>query len=272
MATFVLGDHHQDSFKVNDSYQQQSSDISEDASDVEQNMARDDDKRHYKKDSRYLEDLYTLTYDEDSSMDQDEYESSHEKIINMKIPTGLISLQVPKKTQQSRFSSGLLRSQSSGPMSLNMLTAKPAVLSHTDAAVAVSDNPQLKFATSTLDTNLHKILARRLAGGQPVSYDSCKLLTKAYYKLLRNPSVNEMKTKKQTQELYTHNCTDKSLLNWQSLVKTDTKQLANIVAGYTGLVKSLNDQLMQELMTKDELIAEQDRMLENISEMTDNLL
>ena len=49
-------------------------------------------------------------------------------------------------------------------------------------------------------------------------------------------------------------------------------QLANIVAGYTGLVKSLNDQLMQELMTKDELIAEQDRMLENISEMTDNLL
>ena len=43
---------------------------------------------------RYLEDLYTLTYDEDSSMDQDEYESSHEKIINMKIPTGLISLQV----------------------------------------------------------------------------------------------------------------------------------------------------------------------------------
>ena len=41
-----------------------------------------------------MEDLYTLTYDEDSSMDQDEYESSHEKIINMKIPTGLISLQV----------------------------------------------------------------------------------------------------------------------------------------------------------------------------------
>ena len=49
-------------------------------------------------------------------------------------------------------------------------------------------------------------------------------------------------------------------------------QLENILAGYSGLVRSLNDQLMQELMTKDELLAEQDKMLDKISEMTDALL
>ena len=43
------------------------------------------------------------------------------------------------------------------------------------------------------------------------------------------------------------------------------------MAGYTGLARSLNDQLMQELMTKDELLAKQDVMLDTISEMTDNL-
>ena len=48
-------------------------------------------------------------------------------------------------------------------------------------------------------------------------------------------------------------------------------KLEKIVAGYTGLARSLNDQLMQELMTKDELLAKQDVMLDTISEMTDNL-
>lgn len=262
MAQFVLGE--------NDILQQlQPGDVSdmEDVPDL-----KDEDKRHYKKDSRYLEDLYTLTYDEDSSIDQDNYEDPAEEAVMKKIPTGLTSLQVPKKTQQSKFSSGLLRSQSSGPMSLNMLSSKPAVMDHTAAAVAVTADPQLKFASSTLDTNLHKILARRLAGGQPVSYDSCKLLTKAYYKLLRDPAITGVTSTVQPQKLYTHNCSDNSILNWQSLVKTDTQQLKNIVAGYSGLVRSLNDQLMQELMTKDELLAEQDRMLDNISEMTDNLL
>ena len=49
-------------------------------------------------------------------------------------------------------------------------------------------------------------------------------------------------------------------------------KLEKIVAGYTGLARSLNDQLMQELITKDELLAKQDMMLDTISEMTDNLL
>jgi len=37
-------------------------------------------------------------------------------------------------------------------------------------------------------------------------------------------------------------------------------------------VRSLNDELMVELMRKDELGAEQDSMLETISELTDSLL
>ena len=111
-------------------------------------------------------------------------------------------------------------------MSLNMLSSKPAVTDHTAAAVAVTADPQLKFASSTLDTNLHKILARRLACGQPVSYDSCKLLTKAYYKLLRDPAViSDVTSTVQPQKLYTHNGSDNSILNWQSLVKTDTQQV-----------------------------------------------
>ena len=35
-------------------------------------------------------------------------------------------------------------------------------------------------------------------------------------------------------------------------------QLANIVAGYSALVKSLNEELVTELINKDELTAEQD--------------
>ena len=121
----------------------------------------------------------------------------------------------------------MTRSISSGPMSLNIMSpAGPAVTDHTAAAAVVTADPQLKFASSTLDTNLHKILARRLAGGQSVSFDNCKILTKAYYKLLRDPSLSEMKPKPKTQELYTHNCTDKNLLDWQSLLKTDKKQVA----------------------------------------------
>ena len=87
----------------------------------------------------------------------------------------------------------------------------------------VTADPKLKFASSTLDTNLHKILARRLAGGQPVSYDSCKLLTKAYYKLLRDPAVSQVGLVSGQGELFTHNTTD--TINWQSLVGADKEQV-----------------------------------------------
>ena len=44
------------------------------------------------------------------------------------------------------------------------------------------------------------------------------------------------------------------------------------MSGYSALVKSLNEELVKELINKDELSAEQDSMLETISELTDNLL
>ena len=108
-------------------------------------------------------------------------------------------------------------------MSLTVLNSRTSMTEIT-AAADVSADPKLKFASSTLDTNLHKILARRLAGGQPVSYDSCKLLTKAYYKLLRDPAVSQVGLVSAGQgELFTHNTTD--TINWQSLVGADKEQV-----------------------------------------------
>merc|ERR1712066_353035 len=123
---------------------------------------------------------------EDSSIDQDENETKEtETFNNVKLTTGLTSLQVPKKRQASKFSSGLSRSQSSGPLSLNLVTGRSQF---SMSSSQLLPEQKLQFASSTLDTNLHKILARRMAGGQGVSYHSCKLLTKAYYKLLRDPA------------------------------------------------------------------------------------
>ena len=62
-------------------------------------------------------------------------------------------------------------------------------------------------------------------------------------------------------------------LKWLADLKTlFLLQLANIVAGYSALVKSLNEELVTELINKDELTAQQDSMLETISELTDSLL
>ena len=235
--------------------------------------------------SRYLEDLYTLTYHEDSSIDQDENETKELETYNgVKLSAGLTSLQVnyvslysivstvtvqvPKKTPVSKFGSGLTRSQSSGPLSLNMVASSGMFSTSSSSLVP---EQRLQFASSTLDTNLHKILARRMAGGQGVSYHSCKLLTKAYYKLLRDPSSPGVVAPPLPSQPFT-NGAGNNKLSWQNLVNTDAKQLSNIVAGYSALVKSLNEELVQELMVKDELVAEQDKMLETISELTDSML
>ena len=129
--------------------------------------------------------------------------------------------QVPRKTPTSRFSAGLTRSQSSGPLSLNL--SKPS--QYSSASPEVVPDQRLQFASSTLDTNLHKILARRMAGGQGVSYHSCKLLTKAYYKLLRDPASPGVVAPPPPSQPYTHNCAGNTKLSWQSLVKTDSKQV-----------------------------------------------
>ena len=133
--------------------------------------------------------------------------------------------QVPKKTKTSRFSAGLTRSQSSGPLSLNLSPASQFSPARPDLV----PSQRLEFASSTLDTNLHKILARRMAGGQGVSYHSCKLLTKAYYKLLRDPASPGVVAPPPPSQPYTHNCAANSKLSWQSLVKTETKQVSGIL-------------------------------------------
>jgi len=209
-------------------------------------------RRHYKKDSRYLEDLYTLTYQEDSSIEDDNEEQ------NPKQPglgLGLASLQVQRQKPLGHPYGPLTRSISSGPMSLSLLGEPLA---------------EKQFASSTLDTNLHKILARKMAAGQGVSFRSCKLLTKAYYSLLRDPVPPQ--TLDHAQGPGRASSSKDPKLSWQTLLQTDTQQLAKIVSGYSALVKSLNEELVKELINKDELSAEQDSMLETISELTDNLL
>ena len=130
-------------------------------------------------------------------------------------------MQVPKKTPTSKFNAGLTRSQSSGPLSLNLSKTSQ----YSPASSDLLPDQRLPFASSTLDTNLHKILARRMAGGQGVSYHSCKLLTKAYYKLLRDPASPGVVAPPLPARPYTHNCAGNTKLSWQSLVKTDTKQV-----------------------------------------------
>lgn len=215
-------------------------------------------RRHYKKDSRYLEDLYTLTYQEDS-LEKEEDEDPEMPAWGAPRPPlrgaqPLASLQVGRQPPRH----GLVRSASSGPLSLGGVVANKT--GEGDARV--------NFTSSTLDTNLHKILARRMAGGQGVSLRSCKLLTRAYYSLLRDegqctPSPQPTLPRPQRED---------PKLDWATLIQTDRQQLRNIVEGYTALVRSLNDELMVELMRKDELGAEQDSMLETISELTDSLL
>jgi len=207
-------------------------------------------RRHYKKDSRYLEDLYTLTYQEDSSMETDSEDHSKQPGVGL----GLASLQVQRPKETGLGCIPLTRSQSSGPMSLSQLGEHQS---------------GKQFLSSTLDTNLHKILARKMAEGQGVSYRSCKLLTKAYYSLLRDPVPAQPSLTAQT---LSRTSRKDPKLNWQTLLQTDTQQLAKIVSGYSALVKSLNEELVRELINKDELSAEQDSMLETISELTDNLL
>jgi len=208
---------------------------------------REKSRRHYKKDSRYLEDLYTLTYQEDSI---EQGEEDQHGVGGFGI--GLASLQVSKSEPPL---TPLTRSLSSGPMSLSHLG---------------SPQSEKQFLSCTLDTNLHKILARRMAGGQGVTLRTCKLLTKAYYSLLREPVTPSLEGVTTVSRQSQRACDPK--LDWQTLLHTDGKQLANIVAGYSALVKSLNEELVTELINKDELTAQQDSMLETISELTDSLL
>ena len=61
-------------------------------------------------------------------------------------------------------------------------------------------------------------------------------------------------------------------LSWPALLRADNKELARMVNGLNNTVKALNDYLMELLQERDGLNSQQDDMLENISELTDNLL
>jgi len=199
-------------------------------------------RRHYKKDSRYLDDLYTLTYAEDISVD-----SNVDMLPSPSTTTGLNSLQVQEPALYS------LCTPYAGPKSLGACMSQGQC-----------------FTSSTLDTNLHKILARKIADSQEISFSKAKLLTKAYYKLLRDVAedyaVPSIRMGHQQNE---------PRLSWQTLLQTDTQQvgmvvvnkLQKIVSGYSALIKSLNDELVSELILKDSLTATQDEMLETISDL-----
>jgi len=220
-------------------------------------------RRHYKKDSRYLEDLYTLTFQPDDSWHSEERESMQDDVFgteldlqgNERNSSGLISLQV----QTPRHSALRIN----GPQSLmplvrtNSLDLKETASTSGEAAAARS--------SSVLEINLHKILARRMQEGQEVSFGKAKLLTKVYYSLLRDSTLpsttNTFKARKPDPQL-----------DWATLIHADIVQLRNIVSGYSAIISTLNDDLLRELQTKDELSADQDGMLETISDITNSLL
>ena len=79
-------------------------------------------------------------------------------------------------------------SGSSGPMSLQ------STHSHTAAATTVVHAAAAPQALTTqtlpsLETNLHKILARKIQDSEEMTFRKAKLLTKAYYRLLRRESA-----------------------------------------------------------------------------------
>ena len=61
-------------------------------------------------------------------------------------------------------------------------------------------------------------------------------------------------------------------LSWPALLRADNKELSRMVAGLNNTVQALNDYLVELLQERDVLLSQQDEMLENISELTDNLL
>lgn len=61
-------------------------------------------------------------------------------------------------------------------------------------------------------------------------------------------------------------------LAWPALLRANNSELARMVTGLNNTVKALSDYLMELLQERDSLLNQQDEMLENISELTDDLL
>lgn len=132
-------------------------------------------KRHYKKDSRFLLDLYTLTFDEDETVDEI-------ATCNNLLEEELTSFSVPSSPTPSRSGSVIkLAPKLSTPLSLNLMTAN----NNSSASAQLH-----RKSIPSLETNLHKILARKFLDSEEVSFKKAKLLTKAYYQLLRTNNAD----------------------------------------------------------------------------------
>lgn len=131
-------------------------------------------KRHYKKDSRFVLDLYTLTFDENETVD--ELATCKTRVLDEEY----VSISMPSSPTASRSSSIVhlpKRSSPAAPISLNISTSTS---SSQKMSLALS-----RKSIPSLETNLHKILARKFLDSEEVSFRKAKLLTKAYYQLLR---------------------------------------------------------------------------------------
>ena len=112
---------------------------------------------------------------------------------------------------------------------------------------------------------------------EEVSFRKAKLLTKAYYKLLRessepliDPQVYVQRMREERSRLNRKVVSDR--IDWQTLLLTDKADLRRTVNGLGNTVSALNDYLVDLLLERDELLGKQDELLEEISEMTDSLL
>ena len=142
-------------------------------------------KRHYKKDSRFLLDLYTLTFDENESVDEIATTCSARLADNEE---ELTSFSVPTSPTQSRAASTVVKvamPKLSTPISLNLVSSS-------SSSMAAAKNSLQRKSIPYLETNLHKILARKFLDSEEVSFKKAKLLTKAYYQLLRTTNNSDV--------------------------------------------------------------------------------
>ena len=160
-------------------------------------------KRHYKKDSRFLLDLYTLTFDED-----EEVEEIPTCKTSIMINDYMLSNSTPSSPTATRAKSFLGKwivckihqfltltllcsSDVSNTKKSNALNPKYSVpptmsLGLTNALAVAKPSIRTTKTIPSLETNLHKILARKFQDSEEVSFRKAKLLTKAYYQLLRS--------------------------------------------------------------------------------------
>ena len=155
-------------------------------------------KRHYKKDSRFLLDLYTLTFDENE--DVDELATCTARLAGEEDDLNGFCFSAPSSPTsiRSRASSALTKvamPKLSSPISLNLVSLP-------SAAVGKASSSMQRKSIPCLETNLHKILARKFLDSEEVSFRKAKLLTKAYYQLLRTTNNADIEASKEIQYGY----------------------------------------------------------------------